>query len=179
MQKMSSARTDSTPMSGLVLGQLRGITLVSPGVLADRRDRNERRRLSVWSVLYGGVRPRRRDLRRAADVAHPIVDWHESHLLAVAIAILLLCCADAFLTLHLLIAGASELNPLMAKLISIDVTLFTAVKVAFTGAGILILVMLSRFRLFGGIRVSNSLYGVLAGYLLLVLYELTLLSSFY
>lgn len=179
MQKMISARTDSTPMSGLVLGQLRGMTLVSPGVLTDRRGRNERRRLSVWSVLYGGVRPRRRDLRRAADVALPLVDWHESHLLAVALAILLLCCADAFLTLRLLLAGASELNPLMAKLISIDVTLFTGAKVALTGAGILILVMLSRFRLFGGIRVSKSLYCVLAGYLALVLYELTLLSSFY
>jgi hypothetical protein len=48
---------------------------------------------------------------------------------------------------------------------------------ALTGAGIIVLVMASRFRLFGRIRVAQGLYGILVGYLLLVLYELTLLSS--
>lgn len=179
MDRLSRANAGSAPMSELVLRQLTGVTLISPGVLHDRRGLRERRRLTVWSVLYGGVRPRRRDLRRAADVTRPVLDWHESHLLAVALAILLLCCADAFLTLLLLVAGASELNPLMDKLLSIDVTLFTAVKMALTGAGIIVLVLASRFRLFGRIRVAQGLYGILAGYLLLVLYELTLLYRVY
>jgi hypothetical protein len=154
--------------------------LVGPGVLSERRGgRIERRQLSVWSVLYGGVRPRRRDLRRAVDGRQPVVDWHEPHLLAVALAILLLCCADAALTLKLLVAGASELNPIMAKLLSIDATLFTGAKMALTGAGIVVLVLLSRFRMFGEIRVAQGLYAVLAGYLMLVLYELLMLASFY
>jgi hypothetical protein len=106
-----------------------------------------------------------------------VLDLQERHLLAVSVAILLLCCADAVLTLKLLVAGASELNPLMDKLLSIDVTLFTAAKMALTGAGIIVLVMASRFRLFGRIRVAQGLYGILVGYLLLVLYELMLLSS--
>lgn len=170
------ARAESTPQSELVLNQLRGVRLIGPGGIADRRDVRERRRLTVWSVLYGGVRPRRRDLRRAADVTRPVLDWHESHLLAVALAILLLCCADALLTLVLLFAGASELNPLMNKLLAIDVTLFIVAKMVLTGAGIIVLVMASRFRLFGRIRVAQGLYGILVGYLLLVLYELMLLS---
>jgi len=179
MHKPSAVDEDSTAMSDLVLSQLRGMTLISPGILTERRERIERRRLSVRSVVYGGVRPRRRDTRRAADVTQPVVDWHESHLLAVSIAILLLCCADAFLTVTLLFTGTSELNPIMAKLLSIDVTLFTSVKMALTGAGILMLVLLSRIRLFGVIRGAQGLYGILAGYLALVLYELLLLSSFY
>jgi hypothetical protein len=166
-------------MSDLVLSQLRGAQSVSPGVRGDRRERTERRQLSVWSVVYGGVRPRRRHLRRGLDEERPVVDWHDTHLLAVALAILLLCCADALLTLHLLVAGASELNPIMAKLLSIDVTLFTGAKIALTGVGILVLVLLSRFRMFGGIKVERGLYGILAGYLALVVYELLLLSSVY
>ena len=159
----------STPTTELVLRQL---------VLTDRRVRAERRRLTLWSVLYGGLRPRRRHLRRSPDTGLQVVDWHESHLLAVAFSILLLCAADAAITVVLIMAGASELNPLMNKLLSIDVALFTAAKIALTGLGIGVLVVLSRFRLFGRIRVVQSLYAVLVIYLLLVSYELTILSSF-
>jgi hypothetical protein len=176
MQKPSSARTQSTPLSDLVLSQLRG-TLVGPGVHRERRASSERRRPSLWSALYGGMRPRRRELRRALDASQPIVDFHAKHLLGVALAILFLCFADAALTLTLLKVGASELNPIMAKLLSIDVTLFTGAKMALTGTGIVVLVLLSRFRLFGEIRVAQGLYGILAGYLMLVLYELLLFSS--
>jgi hypothetical protein len=171
------ARADSTPRSELVLNQLRGVALIGPGVVSDRRNSRERRQLTLWTVLYGGVRRRRLDLRRSADESRPLLDLVESHLPAVVVTILLLCCADALLTLELLKAGASELNPLMNKLLSIDVTLFTAAKMALTGAGIIVLVLASRFRLFGRIRVVQGLHGILIGYLLLVLYELALLAS--
>ncbi len=174
-----AAERASTPMTELVLGQLRGLRPVSPGVLTDRRTTTERRRLTPWSVIYGGFRPRRRRARRIGDMALPVLDWHESHLLVAALAILLLCVADAFLTLNLLLVGATELNPIMAKLISIDATLFTVAKMALTGAGILVLVLLSKFRLFGRIPVAQGLYVVLVIYVLLVLYELTLLSSLF
>jgi hypothetical protein len=161
-----------------VLRQLRGQFSVDPRASIDRRARPERRHLSFWSVLYGGFRPRRRHSRRLAETALPVVDWHESHLLAVAIAILLLCVGDGALTVTLLMAGASELNPIMEKLLSIDVMLFHAAKVALTGIGIGVLVLLSRLRLFGRVRVVQSLYAVLLIYVLLVAYELTILSSF-
>ena len=163
--------------SELLLRQLRGLPSPSADVQADRRLRTERRRLTLWSVLYGGFRPRRRHARRSFETGLPILDWHESHLLVVSIAILLLCVADAWLTVMLIMAGGSELNPLMDKLLSVDVMLFHAAKIALTGFGIAVLVLLSKRRLFGRIRVVQSLYAVLVAYILLVTYELFILSS--
>jgi hypothetical protein len=164
-----------TRTSELVLNQLRGVRLVSAGGRSERRERRDRRRLTVWSVLYGGLRPRRRVIRREADHSLPVVDWHEAHLLAIAIGIVLLCCADAFLTLHLLVLGAREANPFMAALIHSDVTMFAAVKMGLTGVGVLVLVLLARCRIFGRFRVVSALYAALAIYCALVTYEVTLL----
>ena len=116
-------------------------------------------------------------MRRMSDPALPVVDWHESHLLAIAIGILLLSFADAFLTINLLVLGAEEANPLMAALFYRDIALFTAVKMALTGGGVMMLVALSRMRLFGRIKVVQGLYVTLAIYVLLVLYELSLYAS--
>jgi hypothetical protein len=151
---------------------------VSPGVLDDRRRGSDRRRLTFWSVIYGGILPRRRNTRRMMDHHLPVVDWHESHLLAIAICILLLSCADAFLTLRLLLLGAEEVNPFMAALVYHNVALFTGVKMALTGAGVVLLVALSRLRLFGGIKVVQALYATLVVYVILVLYELMMFASF-
>jgi hypothetical protein len=164
--------------SALVLRQLLGKRLVSPGVLDDRRRGSDRRRLTFWSVIYGGILPRRRNTRRMMDHHLPVVDWHESHLLAIAICILLLSCADAFLTLRLLLLGAEEVNPFMAALVYHNVALFTGVKMALTGAGVVLLVALSRLRLFGGIKVVQALYATLVVYVILVLYELMMFASF-
>lgn len=159
----------------LVINQLRGAQPFSPGVFGDRRNARDRRRLSMWSVFYGGFRPRRRAVRRENESAVPIVDWHEAHLLAVAISILVLCCVDAFLTLHLLVIGAAtEANPFMAKLINTDVTVFAAVKMGLTGMGVLVLVLLARYRMFGRIKVVTTLYLSLVLYAALVIYELRL-----
>jgi hypothetical protein len=69
-------------------------------------------------VVYGSFRPRRRrPPRRLDDSRYQAVDWHAAHLLAVAIGILLLSVADAFMTVTLLSGGAVEVNPVMAALI--------------------------------------------------------------
>ena len=177
MNKKKSGADEGSPMSRLVLSQLLGAQLVSPGVPTDRRSSPDRRHLTFRSVLYGGIRPRRRQVRRAGDHALPVVDWHESHLLAIAICILLLSCADAFLTLNLLFLGAEEANPLMAALVYHDVAMFTAVKMALTGGGVILLVALSRLRLFGRIKVVQGLYVTLAVYVFLVLYELSMFAT--
>lgn len=159
----------TTPITDRVLRQL---------VLTDRRVRAERRRLTLWSILYGGFRPRRRHLRRT-DTALPVVDWHEAHLFAAAVGIMLLCLTDAVLSMMFIMGGARELNPLMDKLIAMDGALFAVVKVALTGCGIGVLVLLARLRLFGRIRVVQALYAVLVIYVLLVAYELLVLSSYF
>lgn len=175
MKKNLADTEHRTARSQRVLSQLSGASPVSVAAVAERRHRFDRRRLTVWSVVYGGFRPRRRKLRRIDDASVPVVDWHESHLLAVSLFILLLCCADAFLTLSLLMLGADEANPLMARLINFDVTVFAVVKMALTGGGVLVLVLLSQYRVFGRFRVAMGLYATLIAYSALVVYELILL----
>ncbi len=116
-------------------------------------------------------------MRRATDYTLPVVDWHESHLLAVAITILLLSCADAFLTLNLLFLGAEEANPLMAALVYRDIAAFAVAKMVLTGGGVVLLVALSRLRLFGRIKVVQALYATLLIYVVLILYELSLFAA--
>jgi hypothetical protein len=163
--------------SELVLCQLRSARMVSPGVVvSDRRRGPDRRRVTLWSLLYGGVRPRRRTVRREAEYSVPVVDWYDTHLLAVSLGILLLSSADAFLTLNLLMLGVQEANPVMAKLIHFDVAWFTGVKIGLTGIGVVVLVILARCKVFGRFKVVTTLYWAFAFYAALILYELSLLA---
>ena len=141
-----------------------------------RRTGVDRRSFTWRTLTFGATHNRRRVSRRASDHALPIVDWHDAPLLAVSITILLLCSADAFLTLNLLELGATEANPVMAALIYHSVTLFTVTKMAFTGLGVIVLVLLARVIIAGRLRCSHVLYGILAGYAVLVGYELQLLQ---
>lgn len=142
----------------------------------DRRATGGDRRARLWwSLAYGAIRPGRRDGRRSEDLHRPLVDWHAPELLASSIAVLVLCAVDAALTLRLLNFGAIEANPLMALLVNGDVGRFAITKIALTGTGVLLLVAVGRFRVFRVLRVSSLLHAVFAGYLGLVLYELSLL----
>lgn len=144
----------------------------------DRRGRTDRRRRMWWSVLYGSFYPRRRrPARRGDDPRFHAHDWYSSHLLAVAICIVLLCAADAFLTVTLLVNGAEEINPVMAVLLYRGVAVFTALKMTMTGAGTVLIVFLSRYRFMRVVRVEFVLYGVLAAYLALIVYEIGMLKG--
>jgi hypothetical protein len=144
--------------------------------LSDRR-RVERRKTKAATLMYGHWLARRRHARREHDQRGYYVDWYEPHLLCLIIGILLLSCADALLTLRLLELGGRELNAFMAMLIHIDAQLFAALKMAFTGASLLFLVIHQHFRLFRRLRVDYMLRAVLVLYLLLIAYELVLLTS--
>jgi hypothetical protein len=145
---------------------------------SERRDRSDRRRRVWWSVFYGSFNPRRRRPSRRLDDSrfHP-VDWYSAHLLAVSIGILLLSAADAFLTAFLLLHGADEVNPIMAVLVYRSVAMFAGFKMAMTGASIVTMVVLSRYRFMRVIRVEFVLYGVLAVYAWLIGYELWMLKG--
>jgi hypothetical protein len=146
--------------------------------LHERRARADRRRRVWWSVWYGSFNPRRRSpARRGGDSRFHSLDWHSSHLLAVAIGILLLSVADAFMTLLLLQVGAAEVNPIMAALIYRSVATFTAMKMGMTGVGVLLMVFLARYRFLRLLRVEWALYGVLLGYATLIGYEIWMLKS--
>lgn len=128
-------------------------------------------------MLLGGLRPRRRAGRRASDLHRPVVDWHGPGLLGSAVLVLLLCALDAFLTLRLLAAGAYEANPFMALFVPDDVRAFAVVKMALTGGGIVALVAIARFRVFGAFRAASLVHVVLLGYAVLIGYEYRLLMK--
>ena len=158
--------------------QLRGIAVRPPGWVAERRERADRRRRVWWSVLYGSFNPRRRRPARRLDDSrfHPL-DWYSAHLLLVSIAILLFSAADAFLTSTLLLHGADEVNPIMAMLVYRSVALFAAIKMAMTGASILLMVFLSRYRFMRVFRVELVMYAVLVVYAWLIGYEIWMLKD--
>jgi hypothetical protein len=145
--------------------------------LRDRRvSKTDRRALTWRTLLASGFSPRRRAGRRAGDHDLP-VDYHEPRLLIPVLAMLLLSTADAFLTVWLMTDGAEEANPLLAFVLNEHPRFFAVVKMALTGAGVVLLVALARARLFKLVRVSLFLYGLVAAYCALVAYEAWLVSS--
>jgi len=144
----------------------------------ERRDRSDRRNRVWWSIWYGNFNPRRRSpSRRLDDSRFHSLDWYSSHLLAAAIGILLLSVMDAFMTLVLLEGGADEVNPIMGVLIYRNVAMFAALKMGMTSVGIILMVILARYRFLRVLRVAWALYGVLFAYASLIGYELLLLKG--
>ena len=144
----------------------------------ERRVANrDRRRKLMFSLFYGGLRPRRRTGRRASDHYRPIIDWHGPGLLTSAVLVLVLCVIDAFLTLWLMTDGAIEANPLMAPLVGGDGRAFAISKLALTGCGVLTMVAMANFRVFRLIRVGTLVHTILVAYVALVCYELMLIAQ--
>jgi uncharacterized membrane protein len=94
----------------------------------------------------------------------------------VSILILLLSCADAFLTLTVINLGAEEVNPVMRPLVTGSGRSFALTKLLLTAMGVVILTLLARLRAFGRLPIGAILYAVLAMYVVLVGYEIWLLE---
>jgi Domain of unknown function (DUF5658) len=158
--------------------QVQGTAARTSGWSSERRGRADRRRRTWWAVLYGSFNPRRRrPARRLDDPSFHPVDWYSAHLLAVAISILLLSAADAFLTSILLVRGADEINPVMGVLVYRSVAAFAAFKMAMTGIGIVVMVFLSRYRFMRIFKVELVLYAILTVYAWLIGYEIWMLRG--
>jgi len=143
----------------------------------DRRAGADRRQRTLYSILHGGLRPRRRGARRTGAPQLNDLDWHPAQWLAVGVLIVILSCIDAALTLSLIEKGAYEVNPFMSGLVDGSAALFTLVKIGLTAGGVVLLTLLARMRAFGRIPVALMLYAVLGGYAALVAYELHLLGE--
>jgi hypothetical protein len=168
--------TDKPQRSDLLLGQLTGRRGPAPGLLHDRRLTHDRRRHSAWSFLYGGLRPRRRSGRRVGDEHRIFLDWHEPGVLYLALAILLMSCADALFTLNLLAVGGEELNAFMRLLLGQGVRWFLWAKIGLTASAIVVLVMAARRLLLGRLPVLWLIRSFFVGYLALIGWELYLLG---
>jgi Domain of unknown function (DUF5658) len=148
------------------------MTITSP----EKRAGQERRRTVLRALWHGNFARRRISPRRQTERSAVVTDWFHPQWLAVAIGILLLCCTDAFLTLTLISHGAIEVNPAMAPLVEGSGHAFAFWKMGLTALGVVLLTVLARLRVFGR-GVGVILYIVLAGYVILVTYELFLLRN--
>jgi hypothetical protein len=144
----------------------------------ERRRGPDRRRSTLRALIVGGFNPRRRNPRRGGERHIAALDWHPARWFGVALTVLLLSVADAFLTLTLINLGAEEVNPFMEPLVTGGSGRSFAVwKLALTSVGVITLTLLARMHAFGRIPVAAILYTVLAGYIVLVGYELWLLEQ--
>ncbi len=120
---------------------------------------------------------RRQGPRRHKDRYLAVVDWHHPQWLLVAMLIVILSAVDGMLTVRLIALGATEINPVMAPLVTGEGGNFAYWKMGLTVAGVIVLTALARLRLFGPVRVGAVLYLLLGAYITLVSYEVWLLTS--
>lgn len=139
------------------------------------REMADRREFGWQTVVFGFLRSRRREHRRSGEDEPVFVDWHHPWLFFLAVGTMLLSCLDAFFTLRLLDRGAIEVNPFMALAIDHGTLAFTASKMLLTGLGILMLVFLSRSRLFNRVRTGLFLTLFFSVYACVVCYQFVLL----
>lgn len=135
------------------------------------RTRSDRRRFDWQTVVFAFLRSRRRAHRRSDEAVPVFVDWHHPWLFFLATGIMLLSTLDAFFTLQLLDRGAVEINPLMAIAIEHGTAAFAGAKMLLTGLGILMLVFLSRSKLFDRLRAGILLTVFFSVYAGLVCYQ--------
>lgn len=144
---------------------------------AERRRPADRRKQTIRALLHGSLNPRRLGPRRDGEQSLTAVDWHHPQWLAVAMLTLLMCVADGLLTLMLLQRGAYEANPFMEPLVHGSPLVFATIKFGMTAAGLVVLILLARVRVFRALPVAWILYGVLFAYAALIGYELWLFET--
>lgn len=114
--------------------------------------------------------------RRGQDNSH-YVDYYESRLLYIAIAILVLSIVDAVLTLNLINMGATEINVFLRLMLEDSVFAFAASKMGATAFGLVLLVIHKNFKYLRVIPVYGVLNAILFAYIILVGYETYLIIN--
>ena len=137
----------------------------------------DRRQPSLKTLLGSLTLSRRRDSRREDDHIDSYTDWYGHWPFAATLIIILLCFADAFLTIVLLSKGAVELNTLMDWFIQKDTHMFAVVKMSMTGVALIVLVMHFNFRIYKYIAVRYLIYALVPLYSLLIFHELRMLAT--
>lgn len=144
-----------------------------------KRRRPDRRKSTFRALIHGSLNPRRMGSRRSGEQSFSAVDLHHPQWLAVAMLTLLMCVADALLTITLLQRGAYEANPVMEPLVHGSPLIFATIKFGLTASGLVVLILLARARLFRNVPVAAILYGVLLLYATLIGYEVWLLETLF
>ncbi|SER26473.1 hypothetical protein SAMN05421690_101532 [Nitrosomonas sp. Nm51] len=143
------------------------------------RVRERRRDAPFFCAYHLGFKPGRRMNERRSETARwgaVYVDRYANHLMLCVVGILLLSVGDAIFTLKILTRGGEELNWFMAILIDESVNKFVAVKMSLTALALIMLVIHHNVRIVYTMRVRHVKYAILAGYSVLIGYELYLLN---
>ncbi|MEM6639615.1 MAG: DUF5658 family protein [Pseudomonadota bacterium] len=144
-------------------------------ITVDRRTNDRRQGSSFLNTYQLGIGGRRRTGRRASDmtVTHP--DHYSVSIILCALAVVLMSALDAAFTLTLINNGAIELNAVMAFLIETDIRKFVIFKLGLTSLAVFLFVIHHGSPLAGRLRVGHLHYATIAGYIVLMGYELWLL----
>ncbi len=117
------------------------------------------------------LRGQRRLARRECEGDSYYVDRYELRYLFIIAAILVLCFADAYLTLTLMRFGGSELNPVMLALMNKDIVLALVSKYLITVLCMIFFLVHKNFKFLGRFRINTLIYAVLIVYTALVSLE--------
>jgi hypothetical protein len=142
----------------------------------EQRTRTDRRRkpTSFWDVFR--LRGRRSHARRAEEHRRPhFVEQFSPILLTLGLMLLVATLVDGIMTIHLMTAGARELNPLMDRFLSIDVKVFLLGKYVLTAVGLLFFVLFKNFYFARRIRIGHFIPVVVALYAMLIVYQIVLM----
>jgi hypothetical protein len=145
---------------------------------SDGRQRSDRRRrptspIDAFRLDGRRGRPRRKEDRQGVYY----VDRFTSGTLALVVALLGLTIADGILTLELIELNSEEANPVMAHLLRRGELAFLVGKYVMTAAGLPLLIVYQRYRLFGSrFRVGWLLPVFIVLYLILLFHQWTLLQ---
>ena len=147
--------------------------------LNDRRNKDDRRFSSTRALNRHSLTGQRAHARRLDDKQNNgyYIDRYDSKIIITLVSILLLCLADAAMTILILSHGGQELNIIMELLIKESIFLFIIGKYLLTSGGLIFLVAHRHFTFLGKVKVSHMLLSLLIGYSLLISYEITLLYA--
>ena len=137
----------------------------------ERRNCGDRRTRPTPPLSRYIFKGRRRQARRECEEGNYYVDRYELRYLFVISAILVLCFADAYMTLTLMRFGGYELNPFMLALMNKDIVLALVAKYLITVLCLIFFLVHKNFRFMGRFRINTLIYGVLCVYSALVSLE--------
>ncbi len=144
----------------------------------EQRQRPDRRRNKLKSILCSFYMGRRKAVRRKEEAKFPFyTDVYEKWVGIIFILIVLLSSLDAVLTLRILSRGGTELNPVMDALLDIDNTVFFFGKLALTLFSLIFVLIHINFKLLRVIPMRQVLLVLFFAYSCLIGYEGLLLSA--
>lgn len=142
-------------------------------------ERVERRQKTVSIFSRQRLNGRRRTARRIDDdrASGRYVDQYSRRTAISSLIILVLCVADAFMTLNLLNHGATEINLVMRLAIEEGVAAFIISKYLMTAVSVIFLVVHSHFRISRSWQVHHIISGFALVYVVLLIYEVAIWRS--